>query len=58
MSQQRKRKFSKELEDIKMKQLEIFKLKSIITKVKSSVDELKSRMKGTKETTSKLEDKQ
>lgn len=48
---------NKETEDIKNNHLEILELKSIITKVKSSVDGLNSRMEITEEGVSELKDR-
>lgn len=43
------------MEDIKKNQMEVLELKDAITKIKSSVDGLHSRMEGTKERISELE---
>lgn len=49
--------FSKETEDLRRNQIEILELKNKTIKIKSPVDRLDSRMKGTEERISELDDK-
>lgn len=46
-----------EIKDLKKNQMEVLELKSTVTKIKSSVDGLNSKMEGTGEVISDLEDR-
>ena len=46
-----------EIKDLKKNQMEVLELKSTVTKIKSSVDGLNSKMEGTGEIISDLEDR-